>query len=103
MTNKDVIYVESGSDIPFITFGSRAVKNLVLNCEDFWENSEELLRVNYWNRGIISINQLKSLLELISRVGFVEVEWVDVGEDPDYDTSFFNLNKTKKLMEAWDD
>lgn len=99
MQNKDVIYIEKVSDIPFIVFGSRAVKNLVLSCEDFWEDSEELLRVSAWNRGVISSDQLESLLELISRVGFVEVEWVDVGEVAE----FFNSDNIEKLMEAWDD
>ena len=95
--SKDIIYIERGSDIPFISFGSRAAKNLVVGFTDFKEEEYMVERIERVNRTVISNETLEEIRELVDRVGFVEIKMVD---NP---VVFFSTYKTVKLMEAWDD
>lgn len=97
MQNKDVIYIESGSGIPFISFGSRAAKNLVVEFTDLKEEEDMVERIESVNRAVISNETLEEIRELVHRVGFIEIKMVD---NP---VVFFNTYKTARLMEAWDD
>lgn len=108
MPSKDVIYIESGSGIPFISFGSRAALNLVLHHTSIIEvGSEEdcLERIEEFNREVIGEDVLEEIQELVSRIGFVTIEMVECNCDDDghYRNTFFDHKNTKALMEAWDD
>lgn len=95
MQNKDVIYIEA-SHMPYITFGSRMARNLTIKYA-FGDNTEGTLRLEDWNRVVADREVLKNIKELVSRMGFVTIEMVPHGK------GFFNLIKTKELMEAWND
>lgn len=73
MQNKDVIYIESASGIPFISFGSRAAKNLILEFTDLKEEEDNLERIESVNRAVISDSTVGQIRDLVDRVGFVRI------------------------------
>lgn len=97
MPSKDVIYIESGSGIPFISFGSRAAKNLIVEYTNLKEEVDMVERIEAVNRAVISEDTLEEVRELVGRVGFVTIEMVKNHK------TFFDIYKTKALMEVWDD
>lgn len=108
MPSKDVIYIESGSGIPFISFGSRAALNLVVHHTSILEaGSEEdcLERIEEFNREVIGQDVLEEIQELVSRMGFVTIEMVDpnMADADNYQNTFFDHKNTKALMEKWDE
>lgn len=103
MENKHIVYIEAGSDIPFISFGSRAAFNAVVN------NINNINWVYYcvetlndMNRCIICQTTLSELRCLIDRLGFIEVQWIE-DEDSEGRYRFFDNDNTRKIMEGWDD
>lgn len=98
MPSKDVIYIESGACIPYITFGSRVAKNLVMQYIILPKDEDVgISKLEEWNRIVVGGNSLKEIKELVSRMAFVQIEMVSE------DVGFFNPKNTKALMEAWDE
>lgn len=98
MPSKDVIYIESGTSIPYISFGSRMAKNLVMQYVILpKEEDVGISKIDEWNRIVVGSVSLKEIKELVSRMAFIQIEMVSG------DAGFFNAKNTKALMEAWDE
>jgi len=96
MQNKDVVYIEDDDQMPYITFGSRMARNLTIKYA-FGDVYAGTSMLEEWNRVVADGEILKNIGDLVSRIGFVNIEMVPQGN------RFFNHDNTKKLMEAWDD
>lgn len=96
MPSKDVIYIENVTSIPYVSFGSRMAKNLVMQYVSLPRSGEGTTKLEEWNRIVVGQESLKEIKELVSRMAFVEIEMID-------GTHFFHSTNTRKIMEAWDD
>lgn len=98
MPSKDVVYIEKDTSVPYVCFGSRMAKNLVLQHAVLpVEKDTGLTKLEEWNRIVVDSVMLKEIKELVSRMAFVEIEMIDG------DQGFFNSANTIKIMEGWDD
>jgi hypothetical protein len=92
--NKDVVYLEKGEAAPYICFGSKLARNLVMgSLESSIVNPSRIYSRN-WD--VVRTGHVPYILDLIERVGIVSIEWVEL-------ISFFDTDNTRKIMEGWDE
>jgi hypothetical protein len=95
--NRDVVYLEKGDDAPYICFGSKLARNVVMgSLESSIVNPSRIYSRN-WDA--VRTGHVPYIVDLIERVGIVSIEWVE-------GYRFFNTSNTSnimKIMEGWDE